>query len=163
MSSIFNLIGEYNELYEILVNEEEDEDIVTDTLEGIKGEIEVKAEGLLEVTDRLEMEMDACEKHYKEWKRQYDIRKKNIERIKQMMATALSEMGEKEIKAGDRKVKLVKNGGLRPLIFKENMVVPERFTKITIENDNKLIREALDKGETLDFVEYGDRGIHIKY
>lgn len=163
MPSIFNLIGEYNELYELLTEDEEDEKVVKDTLEAIQGEIEVKAEGLLTVADRLEMEMDACEKHYKAWKRQYDTRKKNYERLRTMIANALTEMNVKELKAGDRKVKLVNNGGVKPLVFDESKTVPERFTKLTIENDTKLIREALDRGEELDFVHYGERGVHVKF
>ena len=66
-------------------------------------------------------------------------------------------LGKDELKAGDVTLKVSNAGGVLPLVFDESKTVPEKYTKITIENDNKKIREALNNGEELDFVHYGER------
>ena len=41
MNELFNLVGEYKEVYDMLTDPEVDEEVVEDTLEGIMGEIEL--------------------------------------------------------------------------------------------------------------------------
>ena len=68
MASLFDLAGEYKELYAMLTEAEEDEQqTVEDTLEAVIGEIEVKAEGYVCLLNRLDMELSACKKHRDEW------------------------------------------------------------------------------------------------
>ena len=51
MSSLFGLAGEYKQLYAMLTDADEDEkQTVEDTLEAVKGEIQVKASGYLAKT-----------------------------------------------------------------------------------------------------------------
>lgn len=156
MNGLFDLVGEYRELYEMLTDAE-DEQIITDTLEGVMGEIEIKAEGLVSVINRLDMEIEACEKHKKAWDERLRVRKNAKDRIKRRIIEAMIAIGKNEIKAGDVTIKMQNAGGQLPLIVDENATVPERFTKITIENDNALIRKALESGEKLDFARLGER------
>ena len=61
-------------------------------------------------------------------------------------------------------IKTVKNGGLMPLLFNEDVKpedVPEEFTKVEYSYDNDAIRKALDAGELLGFAKYGERGTHL--
>jgi hypothetical protein len=71
-------------------------------------------------------------------------------------------LGVNEINAGDVTYKLQNNGGVLPLIVDEGKQIPQRFTKVTIEKDNDLIRKALDDGEELDFARYGERGKQLR-
>ena len=161
MNELFNLVGEYRELYEMLTDGE-DEQVVTDTLEGVMGEIEIKAEGLVSVINRLDMEIEACEKHKKAWDERLRVRKNAKDRIKRRIIEAMIAIGKNEIKAGDVTIKMQNAGGQLPLIVDENATVPERFTKLTIENDNALIRKALESGEQLDFARFGERSKVLK-
>lgn len=159
--SLFSLAGEYKELYAMLVEQPEDE-VINDSLDSIIGMIEVKSEGYLSLLNRLDMELDACKKHRDEWINNVKVRENALKRLKERLASGMMMMGKTELKAGDNTIKLQKNGGKQPLIYKGD--TPKEFLKttITFENDTDKIRKALDEGQELDFVEYGQRGSHIK-
>ena len=163
MNDLFDLVGEYKELFDMLTDDEEvDEQIINDTMEGVMGEIEIKAAGLVGIMNRLDMEIEACDKHKKAWDDRLRVRKNAKERIKTRIMQAMQAMGVNELAAGDVKFKLQNAGGQLPLIVDEDATVPERFTKITIANDNALIRKALEDGEQLDFARFGERSRVLK-
>ena len=162
MNELFNLVGEYKEVYDMLTDPEVDEQVVEDTLEGIMGEIEVKAQGFVSIIDRLDMEMDACKRHKDEWAAAEKVRKNRKAKFVDIIKTTMVMLGITEIQAGDVTLKLQNAGGQLPLTIDENATIPERFTKITIENDNELIRKALNDGEKLDFAHFGERGKILK-
>lgn len=156
--SLFGLVGEYKELYALLTDtDESDQQIVEDSLESVSGAIEVKAAGYLSVLNQLDMEIEACKKQKTEWDARLKIRENAKDRLKKRLLDGMLMLGKDELKAGDVTLKVSNAGGVLPLVFDESKAVPEKFTKITIENDNKKIREALNNGEELDFVHYGER------
>ena len=161
--SLFGLVGEYKELYALLTDtDESDQQIVEDSLESVSGAIEVKAAGYLSILNQLDMEIEACKKQTAEWEARLKIRENAKDRLKKRLLDGMLMLGKNELKAGDVTLKVSNAGGVLPLVFDESKAVPEKFTKITIENDNKLIREALDSGEKLDFVHFGERGKVLK-
>jgi hypothetical protein len=160
--NLFGLIGEYKDFMELMTDTDADDQVVQDTLEAVTGEIEVKAEGYVAVMNQLDMEIEACKKHKAEWDQKLKVRERNRDALKKHLLEGMLMLGKNELKAGDVTLKVTNAGGVLPLVFDESKTVPERFTKITIENDNKLIREALEKGENLDFVHYGERGKVLK-
>lgn len=161
MSALFDLVGEYKELYAMLT-EEPDDETINDTLEGVIGEIEAKGEGYVAVLNRLDMELEACKKQKEEWEYRYKVRKNAIERLKNRLSDAMLMMGKDQIQAGANVIKLRKNGGKLPLIYCGDTPKEYLKTTITFENDNEKIRKALDEGKELDFVKYGERGSHVK-
>lgn len=61
-------------------------------------------------------------------------------------------------------IRIAKNGGLPPLIFADDLDVetlPETLRRVQITPDTRAIREAWARGETLDFVQIGERGTHL--
>ena len=63
------------------------------------------------------------------------------------------------------RLSLAKNGGKAPLILKDGVLpteLPEHFQKVSIDPDTTAIREALERGEQLDFAVLGDRGTSIR-
>lgn len=160
MNSLFDLAGEYKELYAMLTEEPEDE-VINDTLDAVIGEIEVKSEGYLGLLNRLDMELDACKKHRDQWINNVKVRENAIKRLKERLASGMMMMGKTELKAGDNTIKLQKNGGRLPLIYSGDTPKEYLKTTITFENDTDKIRKALDDGKELDFVKYGERGSHI--
>jgi len=62
--------------------------------------------------------------------------------------------GLKTIETPRYKLQLAKNGGKAPLILDESVPVaklPERFQKVSIDPNTMAIREALERGESLEF------------
>lgn len=175
MDSLFALTAQYNELYDMLTDESADEEVVVDTLDAILGEIEVKSEGYVAVINRLDMELDACEKQKKMWEQRYNTRKNAIDRLKKALVNAMMQMDKTEIKAGDNTIKLVNNGGVAPLKYKvgdlilsgkevkiEDIPKEYRKTVVTETVDGEKVRKALESGEKLDFAFIGDRGKSIR-
>ena len=160
MNELFNLVGQIKEIYELMTDPEIDEQVVNDTLEGLMGELSVHAAGIVKLRDRLDMEIDTCKKHKDEWATAEKVRKNRKKRLDDLIKTTMAQLEVDEIEAGDVKLTLKNAGGLLPLVI--DGTVPEKYTKIIIENDNELIRKALDSGEKLDFAHYGERSKSIK-
>lgn len=159
--TLFDLTGEYRQVYEMLTDPEMDEQMINDTLEGIMGAIEVKSAGYVAIINQLKMEADACKEHEAIWKAKKQVRENSMERLKKRLADSMVAIDKKEIPAGDVTIKLQKNGGQLPLIIDDDATIPDRFKKIIYETDKALIRKALDEGEELDFARLGERGSHI--
>lgn len=161
--TLFSLIGEYKELYALLTDaDEEDQQVVEDTLEGVKFEIEKKSEGYLTILERLDMELSAAEKQKEFWTKVVEARKKGKKWMLQHLTDAMMMLGTDEIQAGAKKFKLVNNGGKLPLVLDENKEIPQSYMKVILEPDKDKIRADLEKGEILDFAYIGERGKHIK-
>lgn len=161
MPRLFDLVGEYNELYDLMTDPEVDEDVLLDTLEGLEGEIEVKAEGYLNVMDRIGMEITACEKQVDEWTQRLKVRQNRLKSLKARIVAAMESINMKELNAGNRIFKLQTNGGVQPMeVDKEN--VPDSYQRIIYEPDMKKIRDALESGTELSFAHLEPRGKHLR-
>ena len=161
MARLFDLVGEYNDLYDLMTDPEIDEDMLLDTLEGLEGEIEVKAEGYLNVMDRISMEITACEKQVDEWTQRLKVRQNRLKSLKARIVAAMESINMKELNAGDRIFKLQTNGGVQPMeVDKEN--VPDSYQRIIYEPDMVKIRKALEDGTELSFAHLEPRGKHLR-
>jgi hypothetical protein len=63
------------------------------------------------------------------------------------------------------RLSLARNGGKAPLILKDGVSpteLPEHFQKLSIDPDTTAIREALERGEQLDFAVLDERGTSIR-
>lgn len=175
MGSIFELGSHYNELFDMLTDEDCDSEVVETTLEAVVGEIEEKGENYIAVCNKLDMEIDACRKQVEYWNRELKIRENGLKRLKDRLKSFLAMIGKTEIPTGNHVIKVVKNGGAIPLNYYidgmkvdpkhlDMSVIPNEYKKVVVSeslNTDK-IREALNNGVKLDFVEYGERGYHLK-
>ena len=162
MNNLFDIVGEFNELYEMATSEEEQaEQVFIDTLESLKGELTQKAAGYVAVMNRLDMEMKKAEEIEKRYKAIKESRKNAIQRMKDACLWACDNLGVTEIDAGDATIKVKNNGGQLPLIIDKPESVPENLTKITIEPDKAKIREYVENNEC-DFAHLEPRGRHIE-
>ena len=160
-NTLFDLVGEFLELKEMFTDPDIDPQIIEDTLAGVEGAIEVKAEGYVKVLKCLTAEKEICKMQEEEWKRKKQIREKNEKRLKEALKNAMIATGKEEINAGDAiKIKLVKNGGKLPLEYEEEFV-PDNYKRVVYETDTDKIRKALDDGKELGWARYGERGKHI--
>ena len=162
MNNLFDIVGEFNELYQMATSEEEQaEQVFIDTLESLKGELTQKAAGYVAVMNRLDMEMKKAEEIEKRYKAIKESRKNAIQRMKDACLWACDNLGVTEIDAGDATIKVKNNGGQLPLIIDKPESVPENLTKITIEPDKAKIREYVENNEC-DFAHLEPRGRHIE-
>lgn len=158
--TLFDIVGEYNELYSLATSEEEQaEQVFIDTLDSIMGEIETKSEGYIAVINRLDMEQKKAKEVADTYSAIARSRDNAIKKMKERLLYALETMGKNELAAGDFTIKIKANGGVAPLIIDGN--VPDNMTKVTVEPDNKKIREYL-KDNTCDWAHIAERGRHIE-
>lgn len=157
--TLYDIQSEFMQLYE-LATEEEDEQAFLDTLEGLKGELEVKASGYVNVMKQLEMEATECDKVIEAFKAKKQTRVNSYKRMSEALQSAMETAGVDVLNAGDYELKIVNNGGLQPLEITGD--VPGNFQKIIYEPDNKKIREALIEGQDLNFAHLKERGKHLK-
>ena len=161
MGALYEMVGEYLELKELLSDPEVDEQTVLDTLEAIQGEIEVKAEGYVKVIRQLEAEAKAMDEEAEFFKRKASVRKNNIKRMKDALCSALiatGHDGKEGLAAGAFTLKVQNNGGMAPLKITGD--VPEDMQKITVEPDSEKIREYL-KDHEADWAHFEERGRHL--
>ena len=158
MSSLYELTGEFQALYELALDEN-DPQAFLDTLEGLKGELEAKSAGYVHVIKQLTMEADECEKVIEAFNAKKQTRLNSVKRMKEALINAMDAADVSEIKAGEYSLKIANNGGVQPL--KIDGEVPDSFTKVTVQPDNDLIRKALKEGQELGFAHLEPRGRHL--
>lgn len=161
MGSLYNLVGEYNELYDLLTSGIE-EDVVRDTLEAVAGEIEEKANGYIAVMNQIEMEMKACKEEQEKWKNEYKKRESGLKWLKQNMIKGMTAMGVSEINTGIGKLKMVNAGGQTPIVYDDDVPMEYMKPKIEYVKDTDKIREELKKGD-LPFAHLGERAKVLKW
>lgn len=157
MSSLYDIESDFLALYE-LATTEGDEQAFLDTLEALKGELEVKAGGYVHVIKQLEMEADECDKVIDAFKAKKATRTNNVKRMKEALIQAMDIAGVDKLPAGEYTLKIAKNGGLQPLVLGE---VPDNYMKVKLEPDTDKIRKALNDGEDLSFAYLEERGRHL--
>ena len=139
----------------------EQEQTFTDTLEALKGELEVKAEGYIHVIKQLEMEQERAEQLEYEWHLKAIKRKDSIQRMKSALVDAMKQTGHEQLEAGDYTLKVVKNGGQAPIIYDDESAIPHSLMRIKYEKDAKLIREYLTEHPKTTWAHIGERGVHL--
>lgn len=71
----------------------------------------------------------------------------------------------KTLETSRYKLSLAKNGGKAPLVIDQSVLVsriPERFQKVSVDFDTAAIRDALERGERLNFAQLGERGTSMR-
>jgi len=165
MSYLYDIVGEYQELYEMLTECTDDaelEQTINDTLEAVKGELEVKAGGYVHIIKQLDMELKACEEQEYEWHIKALRRKDSINRMKAALKDALIATGHEDgLQAGDYTIKVVKNGGVAPIVYDHEEDIPQNLMRIKYEKDAKLIREYLEQHPETKWAHIEPRGTHL--
>lgn len=158
--TLFDIVGEFQMLYDLATDEDvKSEEAFIDTLNSLSTELETKSGGYVAVINRLEAEMVKAKEISEAYGAVAKSRENAIKRMKDTLLYAMDSLGVTELPAGDLTIKIKKNGGLAPLVIDGD--VPDNMTKVTIEPDNKKIREYLKDNECT-FAHLEERGRHIE-
>lgn len=165
MSTLYEIKGEFLTLMDMLEELEELEldknvdpqlladqrQLVSDTLEGVKGELEAKAEGYIAVRNEFKAQAQIFKQEKEKWANKEAVAKKSLARLEQTLLGAMIELklDDKDgLDTGFHTIKVVNNGGVQPLKIDIPVEqLPKKFQKITIAADNDKIREMLSQGE----------------
>lgn len=163
MSNLYQLTSNYETVLNMLYDEDVDEQMILDTLEGIEGEIEDKADGyakiikeLLGDAEKIKEEKTRLEKRQKSFENRAKLLKDNLE-------NSMRQIGKTKFKTELFSFNIQKNGGKLPLIIDDINKVPIEYFKHTEkELDNTKIREAIDTGKEISFAHYGEQGESLR-
>lgn len=146
---------------------DEDEQAYIDTLEGIKGEIGLKADSYKYVIDQLKARAEMCRKAADELKAKADRIDANVSRMNHVILSVVEQVppdakGKRKIEGKAYTFSSAKNGGKLPIEYTAE--VPQDYKKAEIKwmNDTDKIRADLDTGKALPFAHYGERGTHLQ-
>ena len=163
MSTMYELTADYLEVLDLANDPDIPPEVVADTLEGISGEIEIKAENTAKILKELEASVAASkaeEKRLAERRKQMET---NVQKIKERLFDMMKTTGKVKFKTDLFSFSIQKNGGKLPVVLdvKDTSELPDDLVKITETADLEAIRELLDAGDTR-FAHYGERGESLR-
>lgn len=160
MSTLYEITGDYLRLLEMLEEEESiDPQAFKDTLEGIEGEFEIKADGYARVLKELKAEALKFKAEIERMTAKMNAITNNSARLKQHLYDSMKATGKTKFKTDLFSFGIQKNGGLQPMEIVPDMEIPDEYCRK--EPDNTKIREALKNGAELPFAVLKERGEHL--
>ena len=160
MSNLYQLTSNYETLLNMLYDEEIDEQAIIDTLEGIEGEIEDKADGYAKIIKELEAKQNARKEEAKRLTESAKVFENRVKALKNNLSTSMKAIGKTKFATDLFNFNIVKNGGKQALTIDGE--VPKEYTKTIIENDTDKIRAALEEGKKLPFAHLEPRGESLR-
>jgi hypothetical protein len=157
--TLYELTAQYQELLEIAKDPDLDPQVLMDTMEGLTGEIEAKAEGYAVVINELETEEAKFRKEAERLLKHADGLKVNAKHMRENLMNTMVVMNRKKFTTEHYKFSVVGNGGVKPLRITGK--VPDTFMMLKPEPDTKRIREALEEGFELEWAHLEERGKHL--
>ena len=149
--TLYELTEDYMNLLELAEDPDIDEQAFTDTLEGIDGALEDKAEGYAKVIRTLEGDAAACDAESKRLRNKKQTIENNIKRMKAALQYAMQATGKTKFKTALFSFGIQKNPAA--VVMDEGYLenIPDRFLiPQDPQIDKKAIKEALKAGEDLE-------------
>lgn len=98
MAKLYEIVGAFKELLEMASEENMDQKLIADTLEGVEFEFEEKADGYAKVVKMLEGDVEAIDKEIKRLTEKKNTIKNNISGIKKNLENAMITTGKTKFK-----------------------------------------------------------------
>lgn len=160
MSSLYELTNNYEEVLNMLYQDDIDEQMVLDTLESIEGNIEDKADNYAKIIRELEIKANARREEAKRLTDSAKVFENRIKVLKNNLYNTMRLTGKTKFATNLFNFNIVANGGKRTLTIDGD--VPEEYTKTVIENDTDKIRQDLEEGKELTFAHLEARGESLR-
>lgn len=153
MPSLFDLSTDYQQLYDLIV-EQEDEQILKDTLASINDAIEDKADGYVAVIKTLEGDNKAIDEEIKRLRQRKTSNQNGVKRLKESLQEVMEQTGKEKFKTALNSYSIANNPP--SLDITDESLIPKQYY---IEQQPKL-----DKKELLKVVKDGleIKGVELK-
>lgn len=96
MNSLYELTSEYKELLEMLEDADLDADVIKDTLDGVEGEFEMKADAIAKVIAEEKGDAEKIDAEIKRLTARKKTKLNNAERLKKYLESAMGAIGKKK-------------------------------------------------------------------
>ncbi len=165
MATLYQLTDDYLALLEMAEDPDIDEQALKDTMEGIEGALEIKAENYAKVIRTLEGDAAACDAESKRLRNKKQTIERNIDRMKRALQFAMETTGKTKFKTTLFSFGIQKYPA--SVVMDEAYIenIPERFLiPQDPQIDKRAIKEALNAGEDLEGLAHLEqtRGLRIR-
>lgn len=123
--TLYELTGQFKELLEMIENGDISQDILKDTLEGLEGEIEVKADGYAKVIKELEGKQLTLEAEIDRLSQRKASIENNIKTMKESLQKAMTVTGKTKFKTDLFSFNIQKNPAR--LVIDNPKEIPEKY------------------------------------
>lgn len=146
MSSIYEITQDYLTILEMMELPELDAQTLRDTMEGIDGEFEIKADGYAKVLKEIEASIEAIDKEKERLAERSKTLKENAKKLKTTLQGAMETIGKTKFKTDLFSFGIQKNPV--SLVIDENDVkkFPRKYIKVERTIDKTALKEALKNG-----------------
>lgn len=145
MATLYEMTAQASKLYELLQNEEIDEQVFLDTLEAIG--TEEKIEGYCQVIKELQGDFDKYKAEADRLTARMKTAKNGIDRMKDSLLTFLRATGQSKVKAGTFAVSIGQSKATN--ILDEALIPTEYKTPQPDKIDKTAIKKAIESGVTV--------------
>lgn len=149
MKPLYALIAQHKAL-EQLDPEEVDEQTLLATLEGLQGEITIKAQSCAAYVKNVEAFAEAVEQASKEMRARADRLYAKAEKVREYLIKQMDNLGTVKISNPELDIQIKKNPP--SLVIEDKDKIPAQYkyqTLPTTEVDKMKVRDALDKGDVV--------------
>lgn len=148
--TLYELTDSFKQVLELAQDPSIDPQAIKDTLEGIEGEIEYKADGYAKVIKELEGDSDKLDAEVKRLTERKQVLQNNIKNMKQSLTVAMQTTGKTKFKTDLFSFNVQKNPP--SLKIDDDTKIPKEFyIPQEPKVDTTAIKELLKKGEVLDY------------
>lgn len=160
---LYDLTNQYLELISMLTDPDIDEEIVTDTLEGLQGEIEEKMEGCGMVLRQIDGDISMIDAEIKRLQSRKKTYENSQKRLKNYILTSMKAMGLPQVKTP--LFSFTVRGGVDSVVVTDEARVPDEFRiKQPDKIDKTSLKNFLKKGNVLTFahLQKGEDSLLVK-
>lgn len=146
MASLTELMNDWRELKEMLLDPDVDEDAIRDTMEGLEGALEDKADGYAVVMEYLRADIEMIKAEQERLRNRRLTMEKRIEMLKDRLAHMMTETGKTKFSTAYHNFSIAKNPP-KLVIDHEDLVPPKYLIPQDPKVDTALIKEDMKNGE----------------
>ena len=151
MSNLFELKDNYQQVYD-LIAEQEDEQILKDTLASINDAIEEKADGYVAVIKSLEADNNAIDEEIKRLRQRKTSNQNGVKRLKESLQKVMEQTGKEKFKTSLNSYSIANNPPSLDIID-ETLIPKQYYVEQKPKLDKKELLKAVKGGLELKGVE----------
>lgn len=142
---LYQMTGAYLALQKLADDPDLPEQALTDTLEALEGDIQVKAENLLQVVRGMETDVDAVDAEIKRLQEIKKVRQNRIDSLRDYLKFNMQQAGIRSIKCPLFSITLA--AGRDVVVVEDDTKLPQAYQRVTVAPDKPKILAALKAGQ----------------
>lgn len=163
--TLYELNVQMQEILDMAESGEFDEELISNTIEGVEGEIEIKLDSYGVIIIELQADIEKIDQEIKRLTSKKKTIANSINYLKNMVMQTMGTLNTRKVKGDKFTWTIAKNGGKAPLIIDESMpaiCLPEEYQLWDVKPNKDVIRQDLEAGKQLPYARLGERGESLR-